>query len=218
MTARAADPAPAESAPPAKVDAALEGKFESRTAAVLKVLALPDPAAAKRVHDAILAHYEAINAWHAANDGAVASLKKPAPGASKPSDEAQAEIATRNAALAELHSAFLGALAKDLTPAQVEQVKDELTYNTVKFTYDNYLKFFPTLTDADKAVVLGYLKEAREQAIDGGSQPQKVAIFKVYKGRIQNFLSKHGYKSNQEGKSQPAAKPAPEPAAPANPS
>ena len=59
---------------------------------------------------------------------------------------------------------------EQLTPEQVEIVKDKMTYGTVKVTYDNYCKFVPQLTDDQKAKILETLKRGREEAMDGGSR------------------------------------------------
>ena len=161
----------------AKYTAAIEG----RTADILKALALTDADKAAKVHDAILAQYRALNTWHNEND---AKLK-----ASAKDTNAVAQI---RASLKTIHRDFIISLSKNLTPAQVEQVKDRMTYNKVKVTYDAYCEIIPTLTDAQKAHILATLKDAREEAMDGGSADEKSAIFKKYKGRIANYLSKEG--------------------------
>ena len=105
---------------------------------------------------------------------------------------------------------------EQLTPEQVEQVKDGMTYNTVHFTYDNYCKFVPQLTDVQKAKILEFLKAGREEAMDGGSQEEKATIFKKYKGRIANYLHGEGidmkqqtkdYMDEQKGGKTPATQP-----------
>jgi hypothetical protein len=68
-----------------------------------------------------------------------------------------------------------------------------LTYNKVKVTYDAYCQIVPGLTEAEKAKMLELLKEAREEAIDGTSSDEKAAVFKKYKGKINNYLSKAGH-------------------------
>lgn len=177
LSASAAETNAAAADAEAKYTAAIEG----RTADILKALALTDPAKSAKVHDIIIAHYRALNAWHDEND---TKLK-----AAKADTNAIAEI---RSPLKRLHEKFLAALAENLSPAQVEQVKDKLTYNKVRVTYDAYCQIIPTLTDAQKAHILATLKEAREEAMDGGSAEEKSAIFKKYKGRIANYLSKEG--------------------------
>lgn len=161
----------------AKYTAAIEG----RTADILKVLALTDADQTAKVHAAVIAQYRALKAWHDEND---ARLK-----ASAKDTNVVAQI---RASLKTLHNAFLAKLAESLTPSQIEQVKDKLTYNKVQVTYAAYCEIIPTLTDAQKARILETLKVAREEAMDGGSAGEKSAIFKKYKGRIANYLSKEG--------------------------
>lgn len=166
-------PAPAE----AKYAAAIEG----RTAAILEVLALKGTNQAAKVHDIIIAQYRALNAWHDEND---AKLK-----AARSDPNAVAQIRT---SLKTLHEQFLSKLAENLTPAQIEQVKDKMTYGKVQFTFAGYLAEYPNLSDENKAEILRLLKEAREDAMDGGSAAEKTAIFQRYKGKINNYLSKQG--------------------------
>ena len=161
----------------AKYAAAIEG----RTAGILKVLAMTDTNKAARVHDIIIAQYRALNSWHSGND---AKLK-----AAKSDTNAVAQI---RASLKSLHEQFLSKLAENLTPEQIEQVKDKMTYGKVQFTFNGYDSQYPNLTAENKAEILRLLKEAREEAMDGGSSEEKAAVFQRYKGKINNYLSKQG--------------------------
>ena len=84
-------------------------------------------------------------------------------------------------------------LSRELTPAQVDQVKDGLTYGVVNVTYNAYMKMYPDLTAEQKGQLKSWLVEAREIAMDQGSSREKHAVFGKYKGRINNYLSKAGY-------------------------
>jgi hypothetical protein len=68
-----------------------------------------------------------------------------------------------------------------------------MTYNKVEVTYKGYCDIVPNLTDADKAKILELLKQAREEAMDCGSSEEKSAVFKKYKGKINNYLSAQGH-------------------------
>ena len=106
----------------------------------------------------------------------------------------QADIkADADAALGELHAKFLAKLSADLTPEQVEKVKDKLTYNVVNVTYAAFQDMIPQLTEEQKSYILAQLKEAREIAMDQGSSKDKHGVFGKYKGRINNYLAKEGY-------------------------
>lgn len=155
--------------------------IEGRTADILKVLALSDTNKAAKVHDIIIAQYRALNAWHDAND---ARLK-----AARADTNVVVQI---RASLKTLHDGFLSRLGQNLTPEQIDQVKDKMTYGKVQFTFRGYLAQYPDLSEANKQKILELLKEAREQAMDGGSAAEKTAVFQRYKGKINNYLSKEG--------------------------
>ena len=159
--------------------------IENRTADILKLLNLTDAAKSTEVHDLIIAQYRALRARDEAID---AKLK---------GDGKEITYANRADQLAaqsqSLHDQFLAKLAGILTPEQVEKIKNQMTYNKVTVTYDAYCAIVPGLTDADKAKILELLKQAREEAIDGGSAPEKSAIFQKYKDQINSYLNAHGY-------------------------
>lgn len=164
------------------------------------------PTDAAKVHDILFAHYHALRTWHAANDAQIkedwASFNKA---------RSAKNVADANAALDKIsgdytsfqpeHKKFLADLGALLTPEQIEAIKDKWTINKVKVTYDVYLQIFPTLTDAQKAVVLQNLKAAREEAIDcdrkslGNKSGDEIsAFFKKYKIKIEDeYLTAQGY-------------------------
>lgn len=102
--------------------------------------------------------------------------------------------------LEKFHRAFIGALGARLTPAQVTEIKDGMTYNVLSVTYKSYLDEIPNLTSEQKTVIMADLIEAREYAMDGGSSKEKHGWFNKYKGRINNYLSKEGYNLDTERK------------------
>src|SRR5450756_404598 len=108
--------------------------IEGRAADILKILALTDATKASHVHDAVIAQYRSLRTWHDEND---AKLK-----AARRDTNAVAEI---RSSLQTLHGAFLAKLAADLTPGQIEQVKDKMTYGKVQFTFAGYLAAYPGL-------------------------------------------------------------------------
>lgn len=115
----------------------------------------------------------------------------------KATDKKLAE-AQCDARLYRSHFAFDGALSRYLQPKDIEKVKDVMTFNVVKVTYDAQLDMIPTLTDEEKQQILIWLKEARELAIDAESSKKKHDVFGKYKGRINNYLSRRGYDLNKE--------------------
>jgi hypothetical protein len=168
-------------ATPDQAEANYTEAIEGRTADILKALQLLDKAKENRVHDTIMAQYRALRAWHDDND---VKLK-----AAKADTNAAAQI---KVSLKAIHDAFLSRLGMDLSSEQVDQVKDKMTYGKVQFTMKGYLVQYPSLTDEQKGKILEILKQAREEAMDGGSSEEKTAIFTKAKGKINNYLSKQG--------------------------
>ena len=163
-------------------DPAYLADITKRANDAIKVLAIDDTAKADRLRDILINQYRTLRDWHDAND---AKLKDK----STPPEETN-HIA---ASLKSVHDKFLTKLAAELTPEQVEKVKDKMTYNVAHLTYTAYCDELPQLTDAQKAYILAQLKEAREIAMDQGSSKEKHAVFGKYKGRINNYLATEGY-------------------------
>lgn len=183
LPAFAAKEKPAETnLSPEQIEANYAKAIESRTAGILQALELSDTNRAARVHDLIITQYRALRAWHDEHD---AGLK-----AAKSDTNAVAQI---QESLRKLHREFVAGLSENLTPEQVETVKDKMTYGVVQVTYNAYLEIVPNLTDADKAKILELLKTGREEAMDGGSSQEKAAIIKKYKGKINIYLTAHGH-------------------------
>jgi len=187
-------------------DPAAEKTLDKHVAPVFKALQLNDPAKEAKVREILAAQFAALKTWHEANDAQIKPLwndfnkarsAKNVTNANAVLDKIDAVYAT----FKPQHEKFLSDLGTVLSPAQVEAVKDALTVNKVKVTYDVYLQIFPTLTDAQKAVVLQDLKDAREQAIDCESMAEKSAFFKKYKIKAEDeYLTAQGYDPKQARK------------------
>ncbi|WP_415907436.1 DUF3826 domain-containing protein [Oleiharenicola sp. Vm1] len=117
-------------------------------------------------------------------------------------------FAKTDAQLAALHAHYLAALATELTPAQIDAVKDGMTYGVLPLTYRVYQEMLPDLTAEQQAQILAWLTEAREHAMDGSTSEEKHAWFGKYKGRINNYLAKAGY-NMKEAEKNLAHRPAP---------
>jgi hypothetical protein len=171
---------------PDQAEAKYTAVISERSQKIVDALGMADTNAAVKVHAIIMAQYRALNDWHNANDPKLKAAKGD-----------KAVIAEIQAPLRKLHDEYLAGLARHLTPAQIETVKDKMTYGKVEFTYKGYLIEYPGLNDEQKAEVVRLLKEAREEAMDAGSADEKSAIFNRYKGKINNYLSKQGVQSEK---------------------
>ena len=158
-----------------------------------KILAMLDGVGpGVRVRDSLLDFYRSLNAWHDSNGDRRKELRSLADDASK------AELAALDDQLAEIRDDLLERLAADLSPEQVEKVKDGLTYNVVHVTERAYGEMIERLTEDQKRMIHEHLIAARDQAMVEGSSEAKHAVFGKYKGRINNELSRQGYDLKQE--------------------
>ncbi|HVS94519.1 MAG TPA: DUF3826 domain-containing protein [Mucilaginibacter sp.] len=171
-----------------------------RSEKIVDGLALTDSAKYKRVCNIIIDQYLNLSNIHDAHDLKVKEVK-----ARSVNDEAAirtqvAELdSTMYNQLGQLHQVYLSELAKELTPAQITNVKDAMTYKILPLTYAAYLDELPSLTDVQKQKIMTLLTEAREHAIDAGSSEKKHAWFGKYKGKINNYLSSQGYDMKKAG-------------------
>lgn len=200
-----ATPAKSEEVPAvASVDAAYLKKLDARVAPIVTSLGV-DQEKGARLHALIVAQYRTVNVWHTVNDVRLKELEAVAKGAdSEKSATAKREIGDAKAVLKSMHHRFIATLGADLNAEQIEKVKDGMTGGKVQFTYGGYLQVYPNLTDEQKAKVLTFLKDAREEAMDAGSMDEKSAIFNQYKGKINNYLVKQGVTQTKGQKNKPA--------------
>lgn len=175
-------------------EAAYTRTITERADKIVATLSLADSAKARRVRDLIAGQYRALRAIHDPRDARIqaakAKAKEDQPAAEAEIKAAQDEAKTR---LDKLHGEYLAQLSAELSPEQVNQVKDGMTYGVLQVTFNAYSKMFPTLTDPQKAQIRSWLTEAREIAMDGSTANEKHAVFGKYKGRINNYLSAAGY-------------------------
>lgn len=196
----------AQTSTPAATEAEKEAFYattiEYRTVDILKALNLTDAAKSNAVHDVLVTQYHELRVRDAAID---TRLKVDGKEVSYANRAAQLAIQSKP-----LHDQFLAKLSESLTPKQIEQVRDLMTYNKVKVTYDAYVAIVSGLTDAEKAKILELLKAAREEAIDGGNAPEKSAIFQKYKDQINSYLDAQDHDTTKAFKDWAARQKTPE--------
>jgi len=92
-----------------------------------------------------------------------------------------------------VHTNLIAGLKADLTPEQVESVKDKLTSNKLPITLNAYHQILPNLKPEDDAKIVEWLTKAREQSLDVKNVDEMTPIFKKYKTEIEHYLDAHGY-------------------------
>ena len=164
-----------------------------RSKKIVDNLKIKDKSIYNNVLNIVCNKYFSLNDVYSKRDTVIAQAKR----ANFPKEElAIIQSAAKNEAEATLyrtHFAFASDLSLYINDKQIEAIKDGMTYNVVKVTYDATLAMIPTLTKEEKTQILVWLKEAREFAVDAENSNKKHEAFGKYKGRINNYLSKRGY-------------------------
>jgi hypothetical protein len=183
----------------ASEDANYTKTITARADKIVAGLGITDSAKYKRVQNVIINQYRSLSTIHDTRNAQVKDIKAQ-PSEDKTADNAKVKAIDDDvdAKLTKLHGEYLSKLGAEIDAAQIEKVKDAMTYNKVEVTYKGYLAEIPTLTEPQKAQIKAWLIEAREKAIDAGSSDDKTAIFGKYKGRINNYLSAQGYDLKKE--------------------
>ncbi|TKC10123.1 DUF3826 domain-containing protein [Pedobacter polaris] len=154
-------------------------------------LNLSDAQKEARVKDVVSNHLTTIRNWHNSHPAStVPAGINPVTG-NKLTD-LDREIIADSAMPATVHSTLMDGLKKDLTPEQVEAILDKYTIGKVAFTMNGYKSIVPDLTADEEAKILGFLKQAREQAVDYKNMKQISAIFEIYKTKSEQFLNSNG--------------------------
>ena len=179
-----------EKTPPltaAEIEASYVEAIAQRTTDITSLLKLADAAKSNRVAEIILSQYRLLRL----RDDTIESMNKLMAADAALAESSRTEIS--RVMTPRLHERFLTRLAAELTPEQMETVKDKMTYGKVKVTFDAYCDIIPNLTESDKTKIMEQLKLARDEAIDGGSATEKTRIFQKYKDQINDYLNAHGH-------------------------
>lgn len=171
----------------------------SRAEKIVTTLSLSDTSVFKRLTGILVNQYKSLGKIHDGRDAALKSAKE-----KSGNDKAAYQMIEKglqddsNAKLYALHCEFLGQLSGYLNAAQIEKIKDGMTFGVVPLTYRAYCEMIPTLKSEEKIQLYSWLVEAREHAMDAQSSNKKHEWFGKYKGRINNYLSKQGYDTTKE--------------------
>ena len=164
---------------------------EKKAAEWVGSLKLGDAAKETRVTEIIATHLKIIRDWH--NEHPYTTV--PAginPVTGKPLNPLDRQIIANSAIPKSVHENLMTGLRKDLTEEQVEAILDKYTIGKVEFTMKGYKAIVPDLTAEEEKTILGFLKQAREEAVDYKNMNQISAIFEIYKTRSEQYLNSNG--------------------------
>jgi hypothetical protein len=218
------DPAPITPAAANAEAAAARAKSdldqERKAAEWVGSLHLDHPVREARLKEVIVTHLKAIRDWH--NEHPFTTV--PAginPVTGKPLSDLDRQVIADSAIPGSVHENLMAGLRKVLSEEQVESILDRYTVGKVAFTMKGYRAIVPDLTGEEEATILGFLKQAREEAVDYKNMNEISVIFEIHKTRSEQYLNSQGrnwkalYKAYTDAARarkatvQPTAKPAP---------
>jgi hypothetical protein len=183
----------------AEEEAAYTKSVNQRAEKIVKTLAISDAGKATRVQDIIAKQYRNLSEIHDASEARIKLAEQQASDNEKKKEQKKVIEDETTARLDKLHADYLSALSVELTPEQIEGVKNGMTYGVLPITFTGYLDMLPDLNEEQKKQIMTWLVEAREHAMDAGSSEKKHWWFGKYKGRINNYLSAAGYDMKKAG-------------------
>jgi hypothetical protein len=164
---------------------------EKKAAEWVASLNLNDAAKETRVKELIATHLKTIRDWHNEHPpSTVPAGINPVTG--QRLSDLDRQVIANSAMPKSVHENLMAGFRKDLTEEQVEAILDKYTIGKVAFTMNGYKAIVPDLTPQEETTILGFLKQAREQAIDFKNMNQISAIFEIYKTKSEQYLNSNG--------------------------
>ncbi|MBO9595551.1 MAG: DUF3826 domain-containing protein [Niabella sp.] len=181
-------------------DRAYRQAIEQRAYKIVAALGLKDSALFYKAQATVAAQYIELSKLDEKQEAAIRSIKETKTDKEAVTKKINEATAETEEARRQLHQHYMQNLTSMLTTAQIDGIKNGMTYNVLPITYKGYLDMISRLTTEEQKFIMEALAEAREHAMDAGSSEKKHAWFGKYKGRINNYLSSRGYDVNKESK------------------
>jgi len=176
---------------PAEAIAKSDAEQEMKAAEWVSSLNLGDAAKEARVSAVLATHLKAIRDWHNTHPPTtVPAGINPVTG--KPLSTLDRQMIADSAQPKSIRETLMIGLRQDLTPGQIESVFDKYTVGKVAFTLKGYHAIVPDLMPEEEKTILGFLKQAREEAIDYKNMNETSAIFEIHKTKSEQYLNSNG--------------------------
>ncbi|MEQ1825015.1 MAG: DUF3826 domain-containing protein [Pirellula sp.] len=175
----------------AQDEAIPKDEHRKRAAEWIEKLGLTDVERRERLIRVVATHLQAVQSWHDEHPAkTVPEGINPLSG--KRLSELDRKMIADSAIPVSVHERLMAGLRKDLSESDVEKILDQYTIGKVAFTMNGYKAIVNDLTADEEKTILGYLKEAREMAIDYRSMKEISGIFEIYKTKSEQHLISNG--------------------------
>ncbi|RNC66730.1 DUF3826 domain-containing protein [Proteiniphilum sp. X52] len=159
---------------------------------------LPEGEIKEKVRDLMVKQYWDLNKIHDQKDRKIKELKQSGLSGERLEKEKSRLENKAEKKLLKLQKKYLSNLSKYLNNQQIDGIKDGMTLGAFDHNYRGFTELIPTLKQEEKEYIYNQLLEARDKAMNMGSSEDKQAVFRQYKGKINNYLSQQGYDLDQE--------------------
>lgn len=173
--------------------------INERASNIVAQLDINDPDK-KEVEAIILKQYVNIEKIEEKRDSQLEKLEKTLIDKAKQKLKSEEVWLKYKASISKLHDAYLDKLSKKLNESQIVKVKDAMTYQVMPKTYYNFLDMFQNLNEEQKKMIYDHLVEARENAMNVGTQKWQFQWFAKYRGKINNILASQGIELHHTSK------------------
>ena len=170
--------------------AAADESVYRKSQEIVAKLNLQDERAIGVATTAIYNHRRAVRDWHNAHP--YTTIPEIEPGTGRKLSKVEREMMADRMLPAKERERLMKGLKSVLTDEQIEQVFDEYTVGKVAFTMQGYRSIVPNMTPEDEQILLGHLKQAREEAIDCKSMKAISQVFEIYKTKCEQHFTNTG--------------------------
>ncbi len=166
-------------------------QIDTKVAEWVAELKLNDPAKEARLKEVISVHQKAVLDWHNSHSYTlVPEGVNPRTGDKLSTLDRQ--MIVDSSMPKSVHDNLMSGLRKDLSEEQVEFILDKYTIGKVAFTMKAYKEIVTNMTQKEEETIMGFLKQAREMAVDHKNMNQISAVFEIYKTKSEQYLNANG--------------------------
>ncbi|MBO5685828.1 MAG: DUF3826 domain-containing protein, partial [Alistipes sp.] len=165
-------------------------KYIAKSEQIVAALALNNPAKEAAVLEAVKKHRTAVVEWH--NTHPYTTIPEVDATTGRKLYDIEREMLADQQIPKSVRKELMKVLKKHLTPEQIIQVWDGYTIGKVAFTMKGYYAIIPDLTAKEAAALEGYLKQAREEALECRRMKGISQVFEVYKTKCEQYLIANG--------------------------
>lgn len=180
----------------ATVDAATQKRIDQKVDRLISTAKVTDADKVAKVKAIGADWFAALFAWHKEHDKELGALwtqwnqaRAVVPKDEFPGELVAVKIEEAYASLKPAYDHYISRLSAELTPDQVDAVKEAWSRSPgMMRTYNSYLEIVPDLSAKDKEVIKARMNLAREAAMLTDADKEIVNIFKRHKVKVEQYV------------------------------